>query len=388
MMSLGASTSPHDPFTGASELGGGDEAVVADYDGAWIGAVLTDLLAGRVTAGLPGWVSGATPLVLLLVDGLGWRMYQRFGALMPALADFTGGAITSVIPSTTAAALPSLTTGRAPGEHGMLGDRMRVGGAVLNVLQWSVPDGPPPVPASVQPHAPFAGRPVPVVTNAKFAGSGFSEAHLRGAPFYGYADAGELVGRVGEAIRAGAPVVYAYFADADRMAHEHGLEHEAFAAALVAADAVVAGIRRHVPPRGALIVTADHGHVAVDPAQRIDLTPLAQLVGATSGSARFRYLHARPGAARELLAAARELAGPRAWVLDRAALVTSGWLGPRTSPVIAGRVGDVILAARGAVTLADPAEGRLNDLVTVHGSLTADEMLVPLLVARGAAPVI
>jgi hypothetical protein len=46
----------------------------------------------------------------------------------------------------------------------------------------------------------------------------------------------------------------------------------------------------------------------------------------------------------------------------------------------------VILAARNAATLVDPAEGRLNDLVTVHGSLTADEMLVPLLVARGAAP--
>jgi Type I phosphodiesterase / nucleotide pyrophosphatase len=385
-MSLGASTQPHDSFATAPGLTGADDIVLADYGGAWIGAVLPDLVAGRTTAGLPDWVRDATPLVLLLIDGLGWRMYQRFGALMPALGDFAGDVITSVVPSTTAAALPSLTTGRPPGEHGVLGDRMRVGGAVLNVLQWSVPDGPPPVPASVQPHAPFAGRPVPVVTNAKFAGSGFSEAHLRGAPFYGYSDAGELVGRVGEAIRAGAPLIYAYFPDADRMAHEHGLDHDAFAATLTTADTVVAGIRRHVPARGALLVTADHGHVTVDPARRIDLTPLAPLVGAMSGSARLRYLHARPGAARDLLAAARELAGSHAWVLDRAELVASGWLGPRTSPVIAGRVGDVILAARDAVTLVDPAEGRLNELVTVHGSLTPDEMLVPLLAARGTAP--
>ncbi|HSK95615.1 MAG TPA: alkaline phosphatase family protein, partial [Euzebyales bacterium] len=382
-MSLGASTRPHDLIAVAPDPTAADDIVLADYGGAWIGAVLPDLLAGRTPAGLPGWVRDATPLVLLLIDGLGWRLYQRFGALMPALADFTGEVITSVVPSTTAAALPSLTTGRTPGEHGVLGDRMRVGGVVLNVLQWSVPDGPPPVPASVQPHVPFAGRPVPVVTNAKFAGSGFSEAHLRGAPFHGYADAGELVGRVGEAIRAGAPVVYAYFPDADRMAHEHGFDHDAFAAALTAADAVVAGIRRHVPGGGALVVTADHGHVMVDPARRVDLTPLAPLIGAMSGSARLRYLHARPGAARELLAAARELAGQHAWVLDRGELVASGWLGPSTSPMIAGRVGDVVLAARDAVTLVDPAEGRLNELVTVHGSITADEMLVPLLVARG-----
>ena len=385
-MSLGASTPPHDSLATSPDPAGAIDVVRADYDGAWIGALLPCIFAGRTLPGLPTWVGAATPRVILLVDGLGWRLYQRFVALMPALSEFAGGAITTVVPSTTAAALPSLTTGRPPGEHGMLGDRMRVGGALLNVLQWSVVAGTPPTPSSVQPHPPFAGRPVPVVTGAKFAGSGFSEAHLRGAPFYGYADAGELIGRVGDALRAGAPVVYAYFGDADRTAHEHGLDHDAFAGALATADAVVHGIRRHLPAGGALIVTADHGHVTVDPDQRIDLTPLAPLLSATAGSARFRYLHARPGAARELLAAARELAGPHAWVWDRTALVASGWLGPHTGPVIAGRLGDVILAARNAATLVDPAEGRLNSLVTVHGSLTADEMLVPLLAAKGTAP--
>jgi hypothetical protein len=360
--------------------------VRADYGGAWIGALLPGLRAGRVPAGLPDWVGAAVPLVILLIDGLGWRMYKRFAAQMPALAEFAGGPITSVVPSTTASALPSLTTGRTPGEHGMLGDRMRVGGVVLSVLQWTVPDGAPPAPASVQPYAPFDGRRIPVVSHAKFAGSGFSQAHLRGAPFHGYADAGDLIGQVGSVVRSGAPLVFAYFPDADRTAHEHGLDHDAFAASLATADAVVRGVRRHVPPHGAVIVTADHGHVTVDPDQRIDLTPLAPMISVTSGSARFRYLHAGPGAGGELLAAARELAGPRAWTGDRAALIATGWLGPRINAVTAGRVGDVIMAARGAVTLVDPGEGRLNELVTVHGSLTADEMLVPLLVAPGTAP--
>ena len=360
--------------------------VHADYGGAWIGGLLPELLAGRVPRGLPDWVHAAVPLVVLLIDGLGWRLYQRFAAQMSALAEFTGGPITTVIPSTTAAALPSLTTGRTPGEHGVLGDRIRVGGVVLSVLQWTVSDGTPPAPASVQPHLPFGGQRVPVVSNGKFAGSGFSQAHLRGAPFHGYTDAGDLISQVGVVVRSGAPVLFAYFPDADRTAHEYGLDHDAFAASLATADAVVRGIRHHVPPHGAVIVTADHGHVTVDPDQRINLTPLAPMISAISGSARFRYLHARPGAARELLAAARELAGSRAWTGDRDALIATGWLGSRTNAVTAGRVGDVIMAARGAVTLVDPAEGRLNDLVTVHGSLTADEMLVPLLIARGTAP--
>ncbi len=66
--------------------------------------------------------------------------------------------------------------------------------------------------------------------------------------------------------------------------------------------------------------------------------------------------------------------------------MSRGWLGPRTSPLVAGRLGDVILAARDDATMVDPSEGRLNSLVTVHGSLTPDEMLVPLLAARGEAP--
>jgi predicted AlkP superfamily pyrophosphatase or phosphodiesterase len=384
-MSLRASQPPHDPAWIPEAYDAAPEAVVADYGGAWIGGVLPALLAGRAPRGLPDWVASATPLVVLLIDGLGWRMYRRFAGLLPSLAGFDGVPITSVVPSTTAAALPSLTTGVTPAEHGMLGDRIRVGGTMLNVLQWTVPDGIPPEPAAVQPHPPFAGHMVPVVSNAKFEDSGFSRAHMRGAPFFGYDGATQLVAQVDAALRRGARLVFAYLPDADRTAHEHGLEHAAFAAALTMADGVVRGIRRNLPRAGALLITADHGHVTVDPAQRVDLSPLTPLLSAMSGSARLRYLHARAGAVRELLPAARELVGARAWVLDRNELVASGWLGPRPSPVVAGRLGDVILAARGQATMVDPAEGRLNSLVTVHGSLTADEMLVPLLAARGEA---
>ena len=168
-MSLEATTPPHDPLLplehGGAASGGATTTVrastnvastmadrdaaapvTADYGGAWIGGVLPSLFAGRAPAGWPRWIISARPVVVLLVDGLGWHMHRRFATLLPELAAFEGGPITSIVPSTTAAALPSLTTGRTPAEHGVLGDRMRIGGTTLNVLQWTVPNGAPPPP--------------------------------------------------------------------------------------------------------------------------------------------------------------------------------------------------------------------------------------------------
>lgn len=369
------------PGSGTSSTDAG--VVTPDYGGAWLGGVLPALQAGRAPAGAPAWVAGAPQRVLLLIDGLGWHMYRRFGAQLPSLAAFEASTITSVVPSTTATALPTLTTGLPPAVHGMLGDRMRVGGRVLSVLQWTVTDGRPPDPSRVQPHRPFSGAEVDVVSHAKFAGSGFSVAHLRGGRYHGFESTDELVTQVSARIDAGAPVVYAYLPDLDRTAHEYGMEHQAFGDALAVADGVVAGIRRRLPTGAVLLVTSDHGHVTTRASEHVDLRPLAGMVSAMSGSTRLRYLHARPGASADLLAAAGELAGGLAWVHDRDSLIASGWMGPTMHPVVAGRLGDVILAARGAAALVDPADLRAAELVTMHGSVTADEMLVPLLAARG-----
>ena len=49
------------------------------------------------------------------------------------------------------------------------------------------------------------------------------------------------------------------------------------------------------------------------------------------------------------------------------------------------RVGDVVLAAREPVVFLDPTFTVEQGLAAGHGSLTASEMLVPVLAARGRA---
>ena len=79
-------------------------------------------------------------------------------------------------------------------------------------------------------------------------------------------------------------------------------------------------------------------------------------------------------------------AGDEAWVFTRDQLADEGWLGPadgeRRSAFLQ-RVGDVVLAGRGPVAFVDPNYLGERALLAGHGSLTIDEMLVPLLAARG-----
>ena len=105
------------------------------------------------------------------------------------------------------------------------------------------------------------------------------------------------------------------------------------------------------------------------------------LTRSQSGEGRFRWLHARHGATDDLLAAATEAHGDVAWVVSRNQTIDEGWFGPVVSPPVAARLGDVALVARDPISFHDPADSGPFQLVCRHGSLTAAEMLVPLLAA-------
>jgi len=152
--------------------------------------------------------------VLLVLDGLGWEQLQERRALAATLCSMAGGPITTIVPSTTAAALTSITTGLAPGEHGIVGYRISYEGDVLNILRWNSARGDCRrlyLPEVVQTHQPFAGHRPPAVTRAEFVETGFTGAHLRGSRFCGYRVTSTLVHHVVEAARRGEPFVYAYY---------------------------------------------------------------------------------------------------------------------------------------------------------------------------------
>lgn len=363
------------------------EAVRPDYEGACVSGIVPALLNRRGEPWLPDACMEAETVVLLVLDGLGWNATREHRAVLPVSAALEGGPITTVLPSTTTTALTSITTGLPPAAHGLLGYTMRTGPDVLNLLRWTlVTGGAPPDPARLQPQPAFLGRPVPTVTRSEFLERGFSKAHLRGARLFGWRAVSTLIEVCRRKAEAREPFVYAYYDGVDIVAHARGLGDPNYVRELSFADRLVGELLDALPEHATLLVTADHGQVDLDRARWLSLDAVAHTIQAYAGDGRFRSLYARAGAAEDLRAGVEELYGARAWVFSRERLLDEGWLGPeRPSATVAARVGDVVIAARDAVAFADPGNTVELGLRSGHGSMTPDEMLVPLLAARGRA---
>jgi len=336
---------------------------------------------------LPAPLREASQVVLLVVDGLGWLQLQSRAHLAPAMARLEGGPITSVAPTTTATALTSLALGMTPAEHGILGYKFLVDGPsgkeVLNVLRWTTVSGDARkflAPSVVQPQPAFGGSEVPVVSRADFSGTGFSQAHQQGVREVSWHLPSSIPLLVRDLLTQGEPFVYAYYEGVDKIAHATGLG-ELYGAELRFADSLVSQILSVLPEGAALAVTADHGQVDVGARAVVVAPEVAAESAGMSGEARFRWLHSWPGRADILMDRAMARYSREAWVASRDEVVSSGALGGVPGEETLARLGDVLLVPLGDNAYLDPADPGEARLVSRHGGLTSEEMLVPLLAA-------
>ncbi len=369
-----------------------EEPMLPSYEGACLSNIVPELIGllsderHDTASFVPPCLSEADQIVLLVVDGLGWRQIQRYES--PAtLSEMDGGWITTVAPSTTAAALTSLVTGLPPSKHGIVGYRlkMQTTGAsddVLNTLRWKsalADDVRSTVrPTVLQPYTPFMGMDVPVLTRDGFQGTGFTAAHLRGLRTVSWKVPSSIHLDIQRLLDSGERFIYAYYDGVDKVAHSYGTgEH--YLSELEYVDYLIASIMEVLPSGAALVVTADHGQVHMDgPAIELD-TALLDMIELISGEGRFRWLHGRDGAAGDLYDTAEYLYSDIAWIRTRDQMLEEGWLGPDISYDVAARLGEVALAAREPVAFMDPADVGESRLKGRHGSVTSEEMMVPFI---------
>ncbi|MEV0155052.1 nucleotide pyrophosphatase/phosphodiesterase family protein [Micromonospora sp. NPDC050686] len=373
---------------------------------AYGGGSLADVLPSALAVlGVPGvadplglapGLAGVRRVAVLLVDGLGWYQLPTAAPYAPTLAGLAataGRPLTSGFPSTTPTSLVTLGTGRAPGAHGVLGFTVRVPGTdrVLSHIEWA--DDPEPLrwqPVATRfEQARAAGVAVTVVSRPEYGGSGLTLAANRGGDYRGAADVDALAERMLAALAAGPgpTLVSGYHPDLDRHGHLSGVDSAPWRLAAAEVDGLLARLVDGLPPDAALLVTADHGQLNVPPGDRFDLDTDPRLragVRVVAGEPRVRYLHVAPGAAPDVRAAWSAVLGDAARVLTREEAVATGWFGPVSADHLA-RIGDLVVVCQGRyAVLATRSEPPMaSRLVAYHGSDTAAEMTVPLIVVRG-----
>jgi hypothetical protein len=340
----------------------------------------------------------AQRVVVMLIDGLGLRGLTAHADVAPYLCSLAGRELTAGFPSTTVTSLASLSTGVPAGQHAMTGytSYMADVDAAVNWLAWR-PVGSSQdlrdelIPEVVQPEptmwevAAAAGVAVSIVSSTQFDGSGLTRAVFRGGGYAGTTMSGDAVAIAADLVDRGhRSLVYGYASELDFVGHVRGPDSDAWLAQLALIDRQVQLLAERLPAGTALYVTADHGMTTVDPEQTIDAdapeSPLRDGVRALAGEPRMRHIHALPGAAADVLATWQSVVGDRAWVMSGDAAVAAGLFGPVVAPIARQRIGDIIVIARGGFgVLQRGRESLFSGLIGHHGSLTDDELLVPLL---------
>ncbi len=360
-------------------------------------STLSDVLPSVATAlGAPGaWqnvlgLPEAARYVIFLVDGLGFYQVNAEAEVAPFLSELmsSSATITSGAPSTTATSITSLGTGLVPGQHGIAGYAFRhpFDGSFLNALLWQ--DGLSAL--DVQPRLTVferlasAGIPSSIVVPERFEGTGLTESALRGSQFLGVEVEDDIARRielmVDSAVSGDRSLVYVYERELDHTGHSMGWQSEQWRAQLARVDKILATMRNILPDDVRLLVTGDHGMIDVPDTHRLIIEEEPDLVAdldLVAGEGRFRQVYtSKPDA---VAARWRDRLGDGAWVRTRTEAFEEGWFGD-VSNFVAGRFGDVVAAMRGDAALMTATQEREFTLVGMHGSLTPEEMTVPLIV--------
>jgi hypothetical protein len=346
-------------------------------------------------------------VVVFLVDALGWsafRSWTRAGGTAARSWGRHAAPITTVFPSTTTAALVSLSTGVPPGRHGLIGyrqylPRFGVVGDMLNMTPVGsghrdllIGPGWTPSALTAAPTLFRRGLRTTAITRDIFEGSGFTRLLYDGAEFVGYATATHLVHQLASVLARPKPprVVFLYWAELDTILHLVGPDPRRFAMELDRIVDLLARTTAELPPSVArsvtVAVTGDHGQVRADPARSIsiDREPrvVKEMVRPLAGDRRAGFFAARAGRVEALTTALRRRLAPGTPVVSREVAAGAGVFGPPPfHPEFDERIGDLIAFVRSPESLTYLAPGApppKRFLLGAHGGVEADELVVPL----------
>ncbi len=376
-------------------------------------------LAPETLAGLP---NSYRTVVLILVDGFGWRFFEEYADDYPALRRFLdhGAATkaTSQFPSTTAAHITCLHTGLETGQSGIYEWNLYEPAldAVITPMLFSYAGtksaeqlkgfGVNPAPLypaqTVYPALNQAGIASYIFSHREYTPSTYSDAMYRGSTAaIGCRTLPEALVNLRELLaeQQGPAYYHLYFDRFDGLCHEYGPNSPQVEAEL---DTFLTALERVFFARlnrsqgdTLVILTADHGEVETDPETTIYLNTNRRFAGidrdlkrnrkgellVAAGGARDFFLHVKDDRLPEVQAFLADRLTGRAVVYRTTDLIAAGFFGSQPpAPAFLTRVGNLVILPYAGETVWWYEKDRFEQrFYGHHGGLTPQEMEIPLL---------
>ncbi len=357
--------------------------------------------------------AGPRRVILVLVDALSLHRLQRWmldgtAPVWSRLAEQGRlSAVTSIVPSTTSAALTSLWTGRSPAEHGIVGYELwlKEYGVVSNMIQHSpmsfgneagslyragmVPEQFLDLPTLGSYLAAYGIRSY-ALQHRSIIHSGLSQMFFKDVSPHGYITPAELWVNLRHLVEANPRIrqyFWVYSGQLDHYSHLYHPDDERTAAEFSdfsrSFEQLFLNQLSPASRKGTLLLlTADHGMLATIKTGRYDLrnhpnlTRLLHIM--PTGENRLIYLFIRPGQIEHVREYIEQTWPGEFTFLNPADAVGHGLFGPGIPHLrLADRLGDLIVLARKDAYLWWAEKD--NPLIGRHGGLSQAEMVVPLL---------
>lgn len=355
-------------------------------------------------------------ILLFVLDGLGLKVLEKIlfqdGEIFSKekwselLDEATLFPLTSVVPSTTSAALTSLWTGSTPAEHGVVGYEvwLKEYGIVANMIKQApasfVGDVGGLRRAGFQPQTFLPVQPLSLylkshqIQSTFFIDAGLAQSGLtlmqmpeaRIQPYYSLNDARLTIEKLFAQHGTQKSFTAVYGALVDTFSHLHGPDNirikneveQSFNTLLL----MMRTMKKNHQKDTLILLTADHGQISTPADALYDLRNHAALPGLLAiqptGESRMPYFFVRQGKEQIFLEYFSNHFDGSFNLFKAQEILASGLLGSGTMhPHLEDRLGDWVAIAQGKAYLW--WKNNDNNLLGRHGGLSPEEMLIPLI---------
>ncbi|MDG7042143.1 MAG: alkaline phosphatase family protein [Nitrososphaerota archaeon] len=338
-------------------------------------------------------------LVLIIMDALGMSTLRN-SLVDNELKDYETLQLTSIFPSTTAAAMLSFYTGLTPGGHGVLGftSYLKELGTIVNMLNLSHPSQEEQLPMIAHNFSSYISESaVPLGRRLQENGiasmaiiptslvstpsSNFTLSTMKKVPYYYPWDAMlRLQSLLNE---NGTAFISFYISTIDTLSHHYGPKSMEVMSATKDLfrflNSLLAELKGFT-----LLITADHGQTYNQRTNVVDGELLSLLDMPPFGDSRAVFMKTRNV---EKLRRYFESRFPRFELFEKKEMIKHGYFGPEVDQRFQDRIGDLIAVPDYEECLVYSYKGEAADqeyfqFKGYHGGLTTEEQEVPLLVYR------